>query len=169
MGKAGVEPVTKDCFCYHHLQNAAHGKVQIIRVNSIPCEVDVSLPLDEVKSYTLYIDIRDPRVLVCFDGDIPSGGLPKGSSVLMTLPVVSGMATSPLTCHIAKAYKRRGENEDPLRYIVTGDTARQLIKRHFILLKSGRAVFRKYRETLQPVYLIVDVHNGVAEFSTSSY
>lgn len=169
MGRAGVEPESNDRFCYHHLQNAVHGKVLTKRVNSIPGEVDVSLPNDRIQSYTLYIDIRDPRVLICFDGDIPSGGLPKGSTVLMTIPVVSELVTSPLTCHTAKVYKQRDKNEDPPRYTVTGDKAEQPIKRHFVLLKSGRVIFRKYKKTLQPVYLIVDVHNGVAEFSTSSY
>jgi len=156
-------------FCYHHLQHAIHGKVITRRINNIPGEVELTLPNDKIKSYVLRIDARDPRVLVCFDGDIPSGGLPKGSTVLMTLPVVSKLATSPITCHVAKVYKQRHRSEDLPRYIITGEQAEQAIIRHFVLLKTGRAIFRKYKATLQPVYLIVDVHDGIAEFSTSSY
>lgn len=155
-------------FCYHHLQNSIHGKVNAKRVNNVPGDVNVSLPNDMIESCTIQINPRDKRVLVCFDGDIPSGGLPKGSTVLMTLPVMSRLATSPLTCHTANVYKQRDSREDKPRYTVVGNQAQQLIKRHFILLKTGRAIFRKYKETLQPTYLIVDVKNGIADFSTSS-
>lgn len=158
---------TGDRFCFYHLHNPSHGKVIAKRVN--PEEVEVTLPDERLRIHTLPVDARDFRILVCFDGDIPSGGLPKGSTVLMELPVVSSSVTSPLVCHMEKAYKQRHVTEDPPRYAVRGNQAEQPITRYFVLLKTGRAVFRKYKKTLQPVYLIVDVHDGIAEFSTSSY
>jgi hypothetical protein len=157
----------KTGFCYHHLHDSAHGKSIAKRVNGR--EVDVSLPNDKIRSYTLYIDVRDPRVLICFDGDIPSGGLPKGSTVLMSVPVVSTLVSSPISCHMAKVYKRREPDEDPPLYSIVGDRAEQKLYHRFVLLKTGRAIFRKYTNSLQPKYLIVDIHDGIAEFSTSSY
>lgn len=162
-----IKPETSNRFCYHYLQNDVHGKVVVERINDH--EVRVSLPHDMIRSYVLNVSVKDPRVLVCFDGDIPSGGLPKGSTVLLKLPTISERAISPLTCNIAVAYKKRHPSEESSRYTIMDEKAAQPISRHFILLKTGRALFRKYKKTLQPVYLIVDVRNSMAEFSTSSY
>ena|ERR1035437_5017204 len=147
-------------FCYYHLHNATHGKSKIERMDDKI--VQVSLP-GSMRVYGLGVDVRDPRVLVCFDGDIPSGGLPKGSTV------VGSFFRDAVFCHRAGVYKQRSEHEDCPGYLLAGDSASMNIYRRFVLLKTGRAIFRKYTESLQPKYLIVDVHNGVAEFSTSSY
>jgi hypothetical protein len=150
-------------FCYHSLHNQVHGKSEIVRLDEKRVVVD--LPCSLSPEHGLRIDIRDPRVLVCFDGDIPSGGLPKGSTVIHSTPFLHGPS-----CHVAKVYKQRSEYEDKPLYEVGRDTAYQNLHRRFVLLKTGRAIFRKYKDdTLQPKYLIVDVHNGFAEFSTSSY
>jgi hypothetical protein len=156
----------REVFCYHSLHNAVHGKNEIRRLDDN--RIVVYIPetgLYAANDYGLRIDVRDPRVLVCFDGDIPSGGLPKGSTVISSTPFLHGPS-----CHVAKVYKQRSEYEDKPSYEISRDTAYQDLHRRFVLLKTGRAIFRKYKDdSLQPKYLIVDVHNGFAEFSTSSY
>jgi hypothetical protein len=153
----------KEAFCYHSLHNQVHGKSKIVRLDDK--RVVFNLPYLLMPEIGLHIDIRDPRVLVCFDGDIPSGGLPKGSTVINSTPFLHGPS-----CHVAKVYKQRSEYEDKPLYEIGRDTAYQNLHRRFVLLKTGRAIFRKYKDdTLQPKYLIVDVHDGYAEFSTSSY
>lgn len=153
---------TKEVFCYHHLHNMAHGKSAIERVSDTT--IRTTLPDSGELIYELSVDVRDPRVLVCFDGDIPSGGLPKGSTV------VSSWAGSPIFCRDAKVYKQRSPDEDSPLYTITDCRAEQKLYRRFVLLQTSRAIFRKYKaDTLQPKYLIVDVHDGFVEFSTSSY
>ncbi len=146
-------------FCYHWIQNAVHGKSEFRRKDDDLVEVNVGLAL-----YNLDVDIRDSRVLVCFDGNIPSGGLPKGSTVIRT-------EVNPiLVCDMARVYKKRDENEDDPLYTTIGTKAEQETTRYFVLLQSGRATFRMFKtDTLQPRYLSVDVREGFAEFSTSSY
>jgi len=151
----------RERFCYHYLNNEQHGKALVDRINDQQVIVDLSTH----GVYDLDIDVRDKRVLICFDGGIPSGGLPKGSTVIM-----ASRLPQNLSCDMKRVYKKRSPYEEEEYYIVRGSQAVQALWRNFILLKTARAVFRMYRpDTLQPRYLIVDVHDGIAEFSTSSY
>lgn len=149
----------QNSFCYHWIQNCAHGKFEIRRKDDGLVEVVIGLAL-----YNLDIDIRDTRVLICFDGQIPSGGLPKGSTVIRS-------EVNPiLVCDLARVYKKRDPEEEEPLYTIKGKKAEQETTRYFILLQTGRAVFRMFKtDTLQPRYLSVDVRDGCAEFSTSSY
>jgi len=148
----------EDRYCYHHLSGSIHGKLLTKRID----DGNISLSFAD-RDYELRVDARDKRVLVCFDGAIPWGGLPLGSTVLLCslLP--------ELSCHISDVYQKRSIYEENSSYELDGMRAVQCQCRFFVLLRSCRAVFRKYKiDTLQPKYLIVDVHDDFAEFSTGS-
>jgi len=148
-------------FCYYWIQNGGRGKSEVRRESDEVVRVLIAPGV-----YNLDIDVRDTRTLVCFDGTIPSGGLPKGSTVIH-------IEENPrLFCDLERVYKKRDDAEENPLYAVKVEEGEviQETKRYFVLLLSGRAVFRMFKtDTLQPKYLAVDVKDGVAEFSTSSY
>lgn len=147
-------------YCYHYLHNSQKGKWRTERKDSGLIVVSVS----ETEQVELKVDVRDIRTLICFEGSIPFGQLPKASSIL------SFNLLEPLFCSMEHVYKRRHPAEEPPLYAYVTDIELRYHSRFFILLKTCRAVFRVYRhDTLQPRALIVDVNNGVASFSTSSY
>ena len=155
-------PEKNERYCYHFLHNQSQGKATIHRTSSLV----VFIETPDREGYTVPLDERDQRVLVCFDGRIPTGSLSCGAEVARAI-------FSVLSAPIDNVYKRRdNEYEEPVTYVISPRNLKKVevsIYRFFVLLRTGRYVFRVYRpDTLQPRYLIVDVKNGHAEFSTTS-
>lgn len=154
----------EEIFCYHHLHSAVGGRTAVQRINN----AYVLVILGKIKTlYSLQIDIEDERVLFCFDGGLPSGGLPKGSDIILrAIPPI------PHHCHISRVYMPRSEYEDPPLYSIKGDIASQEIFRYFILFRTGDscALIRKYKATtLEPEYLAVTVKDGEIHYIPTSY
>lgn len=146
-------------FCYHWLQNESSGKKEIQRVNS--SRICVTL---EHTTYTLNVDVRDKRVLICFDGGIPFGSLPTNKA-----EIIHSHENPFLYCDKGRVYKRRHELEENHVFLVSRDRLFQETTRNFILLHNGRYLFVRYKsDNLHPKYLIVDVKDGVVKFSTTS-
>lgn len=157
---ASIGTGTEESFCYYWVHGAIPNRTEIKRQTDGVTKVSIS-----GHEYCFNIDYRDKRILFCFDGDIPSGGLTKASAIIRVLDNI------PLVCNLSTAYKKNSElEENPLYEIKHGMLAEQKTKRFFILLPSGVSVFRRFKTTsLEPCYIILNVYNKEVKLTSSSY
>ncbi|MBI1957284.1 MAG: hypothetical protein HYS44_02400 [Candidatus Niyogibacteria bacterium] len=136
-----------------------HGMPQKLKtVSTGSGTLSLRLP-DEVDPRILAVDPKDRRVLIVFDGVIPSGGLPQACSILDSAP-----------CRVVRiqtehAYKQRHPVEEPLTYSVRKINGRmyaeQEIARHILLSPHKESCLRRYHnKTLRPHYVCLEILNG---------
>lgn len=153
-------------YAWHYLHNTRQGKVPIDWVNVARATVDLPDLLGVEHVYVLERDRRERRTLVVFDGHIPWGGLPKGSSVIFAdrLGEVTAAATPVRQQRIEEeACVHRFSERNGRTYAVLD------LWRYFVLLPSSRALVRRYHsESLAPQYLFIEVKKGMVTWHTSS-
>ncbi|MBI2039223.1 MAG: hypothetical protein HYT22_03025 [Candidatus Niyogibacteria bacterium] len=114
---------------------------------------------DEAGPRFLAVDPKDRRVLIVFDGAIPSGGLPQACSVLDS--ALCRVVRIPME----NAYKQRHSAEEPLTYFVREIDGRmyaeQEIIRYILLSPHKESCLRRYHDkTLRPHYVCLEILNG---------
>lgn len=122
----------------------------------------VSLPIGDY-DFTSTIDPCDKRTMVIFDGFLVVGCLPKNHRIIRQ-KVVKHLSVDRENFREPSDYVVRPT------YIEYPETVDVVLRRYFILLPSGTAVVFRYRpKSLSPQAVIINVENGIARFSTSTY
>lgn len=111
------------------------------------------------------IDQRDKRTLIIFDGFFVAGSLPRGSKIIDRevvehLSIRKDNFREPIDYTVRPTYSRFGDT----------NTVEVVLRRWFVLLPTCRTVVFRYRpKSLSPQGVIIDVKDGKAQFSTTSY
>ena len=149
---------------YHFLHESAIGAVNGERISSS----QVLCVLPDGFRYRIYVDERDKRTLIVFDGELLYGGLPKNAKVIQSLPLDSLLRRNNYV---------RNNPDYPCSmpaYDLGLEDVSIKIYRHFVLLPSCLAAVRKFRDAnLSPIYVFITVVRGkkgpIVEWRTTSY
>lgn len=119
----------------------------------------------------LTLDVRDQRVLIIFDGDIPWNGFPRSGHVIRSF------STIPVTKrgdYVRKARSFEEPSPPSVRDLPELNSRELTLNRQFALLPAGTAVIRRYRsDSLAGIYSMVEVFrsggNASVTWRNSSY
>ena len=136
-----------------------------------PDGLSVTLPYFlSQRKYSVDVDPRDRRALFVFDGDTPWGGLPRSAQEIRQEEILTSLV------RIENVRKPRKEEEAPPAQMTrqkaevidmkrsrngTRKVNSIVVVRRFLLLPCGNTLVRRYeKDTLRPIYTMIEVANG---------
>jgi hypothetical protein len=109
--------------------------------------------LEEIETYKIPFNIRDQRVLVAFDGNLPFGSLPK-NSVQAAYYQLGFLEANGLS---TRKHKDGEYGISPYKFSDDGRVAKVRLMRRFLLVPATSLIICRFRKNLAPWYAHVAV------------
>lgn len=143
--------------CYYFLYTKTIGRSAIRQKD----QKNIAFSIEHC-SYIIGVSEDEKRTLVCFDGNLLSGGLPQGSKI------VKNFGLKDLFYDSKRVYKKI-EICEPYPTYSRGTKMKsftfQSHNRFFVLMEEGsKGIFVRYDKTLKPCYVVITIKNNSAEF-----